>query len=83
MKDIDKIASATFFTKSTYTRTRGHEFKLVKSKVRTDIRKYFFSQRIVDDWNKLPKSVVDSSSLETFKLKLDKYFEEVGVRNLV
>ena len=43
MKDIDKIASATPFTKSTYTRTRGHEFKLVKSKVRTDIRKYFFS----------------------------------------
>jgi len=36
-----------------------------------DIRKKFFTQRVVMHWNRLPKEVVDAPSLEAFKARLD------------
>ena len=38
--------------------SRGHQFKIVKKQVRLDVRKYSFSNRIVERWNKLPRDVV-------------------------
>ena len=36
-----------------------------------DIRKKFFTQRVVTHWNRLPKEAVVAPSLETFKVRLD------------
>ncbi|KFO84984.1 hypothetical protein N320_01581, partial [Buceros rhinoceros silvestris] len=45
---------------------------------RLDIRKTFFTLRVVKHWQRLPREVVDAPSLETFKVGLDR-----PVRNLI
>ncbi|KFU92547.1 hypothetical protein M959_13217, partial [Chaetura pelagica] len=46
-------------------------FKLKEGRFRLDIRKKFFTVRLVTQLNRLPMEVVDAPSLDVFKARLD------------
>ena len=50
--------------------TRGHHLKIFKPQIRTDLRKRFFSFRVITEWNSLPASVMESATLTEFMSRL-------------
>jgi len=58
--------------------TRGHSLKIAKQRTRLDLRKHFFSQRVVNEWNNLPQHVIEASRVNMFKNRLDKYWRDMS-----
>ena len=52
--------------------TSSHLAKLSKPRCQKDVRKYFFSHRVINRWNALDGETVSSSSINAFKNGLNK-----------
>ena len=78
LKGTYRKAGEGLFIRACSNRMRGNGFRLEKGRFRLDIRKKFFTVRVVRHWNRLPSEVVSVPSLEAFKARLDG-----ALRNLV
>ncbi len=61
-----------YFTLAQSRITRRNGYKIASKRFLSQETKYFFINRVVNAWNSLPASVVESESVATFKNKLDK-----------
>ena len=74
-EDVDRNM---FFKLKEGSRTRGHKAALVKEQCSLDMKKYSFSHRVINEWNKLPNDCVDASSVNMFKNRIDRYLISAG-----
>ena len=62
-----------------YYITRGHSLKLANSRYHYDLRKFYFAPRIVNIWNSLPEIVISADKTDTFKRRLDKFWQHQDI----
>jgi len=88
MIEVFKILTGKYDTNVTFSfekhqdcRTRGHNLKLVNHRCNYDLRKYFFSTRVINTWNSLPESVISACTTDSFKDKLDNFWSNQDLYN--
>ena len=62
--------------------TRGHNLKLFQQRSTKDIRKHYFTNRVVKVWNSLPDDVVNAPSVNSFKNRLDSFWDNQPMKYL-
>ena len=80
LKGFTNVEFDKLFLVDDAARTRNNGHKLKCRQVRSDITKFFFTNDIVREWNKLPSSVVQCNTVNSFKAKLDIHLLEQGYR---
>ena len=64
---IYKTSTNSLFEIPIRIQLRGHDYKLHKSHVRTEIEKNFFSNRVITPWNNLPANIAEANTVASFK----------------
>ena len=72
LNGLSRLPFGTFFELREGDRTRGNSLKLIKHRSRLDLRQHFFSERVVNSWNRLSNDTVTATSLNSFKNKLSR-----------
>jgi len=69
--NIDKIIKVTSASSYVYT---------MQLPIHFDMRKFSFTNRIAPMWNSLPDSVVSANMIDTFKIRLDRFWFDQEIK---
>ena len=72
----DPLTTKTLFSYDVDERTRSHTLKFYKTRFNKTKFQNFFTNRVINIWNTLPKLIVTSESLNIFKNRVDLHFYE-------
>ena len=78
MHNMEGLKAEDFFKMRRNNGLRGHGFTIAKQYSRLNCRKFFFSQRVVEEWNKLPPVAVNAETINGFKNQVDPMFRNHG-----
>ena len=76
-KLYDRPSVNSLFQFKQRSRLRGHSYKLTKFMTNKRQYKHFFTNRIVNEWNSLSEEIVSANSINIFKNKIDKKYEDL------
>jgi len=86
MIEVYKIVSGKYDSAITPTliisdihKTRGNDLRLQKSRLKYNMRKFYFTNRVVDQWNSLPNWVVTANNTKIFKKRIDQYWQHQDI----
>jgi hypothetical protein len=76
----DKIERVRLFNHVQAGRTRmaADPLNIRSEHARSDVRRNFFSQRIISEWNKIPSAIKTSSSVKVFKERYRRFANNIG-----
>ena len=77
LNKFEGLKEGDFFIRDTRG-GRGNSLKLYKKRVRLDAAKYSFGNRVCNDWNLLPDTVVTAPNINVFKSRLDSFLGKIG-----
>ena len=80
IKGMDKVDVERMLPLVGHSRTRGHSLRIRGSKIKTESRRNYFSQKVVNLWNSLPQSAVDAGIGSKFKEELDRFLIGNGLK---
>jgi len=66
-KTQQRILMESMFELSATKHPRGHELKLTKHRSKLEMRRHFFTERLVNRWNSLDHHTVNASTVNSFK----------------
>ena len=70
------VSFNTFFERSHNSSTRGHSLNLHKRRTNTDLRRHFFTERIINIWNMLDEDTVSAKTVNSFKRCLQRKYTD-------
>ncbi len=80
LKSFTNVDASKLFSVDDTSRIRSNDVKLRCKQVQLDSTKFFFTNAVVREWNKLPPSVVQCDTINSIKNKLDHQFLNQGIR---
>ena len=79
-RGIDKVDKEKMFPLVGQSRTRDHRFRIRGGRFKTEMKRNYFSQRVVNLWDSLPQSAVDAGTLSKFKEEIDRVLISNGLK---
>ena len=73
----DKVSVKDLIIFKNDSRLRGHNFTITKKPTNKQLFTNYFSNRIVNSWNKLPAEIVNADSVNSFKNLFDKHNKDI------